>query len=157
MPAKPLTAEQQQDAQRLRHALANAQADDPSLTQEKLAHLCGWKTQGTVNQYLNGRIPLNLGSLHKFADVLKVRPDEISPELTKQARGLSVRYTSDPVAANNSKPVEDQDMLPIKDFLELARLYADCTPDARLAVLNQARAGADLSVKIRRGVGSNQS
>jgi transcriptional regulator with XRE-family HTH domain len=98
MPAKPLTQSQLSDAQRLRQAFAQAQAIDPGLTQEKLAHLCGWKTQGTVNQYLNGRIPLNLSSLHKFADVMGVGPEVISPDLAAEARGISVRYAYTPGA-----------------------------------------------------------
>jgi transcriptional regulator with XRE-family HTH domain len=146
MPAKPLTAEQHQDAQRLRQAFASAQGCDASLTQETLAHLCGWKTQGTVNQYLNGRIPLNLNSLHKFADALKVRPDEISPELAKQGHDLATRYTNDPAPANISEPNKNHAVLPLKEFLELAQLFSDCTPEARIEVMNLARSGAEMSV-----------
>jgi transcriptional regulator with XRE-family HTH domain len=83
MPAKPLTEEQKEDAQRLRAAFEMRKRENPSLTQEGLAHLCDWKTQGAVNQYLLGKIPLNLAALVKFARALDVPPEEISPRLAE--------------------------------------------------------------------------
>lgn len=84
MPAKPLNEEQLEDARRLREAFAAAKLRDPSLTQEKVAFICGWKTQGTVHQYLKGKIPLNLSALMKFSKVLNIDPDEISPSLVRE-------------------------------------------------------------------------
>lgn len=86
MPAKPLTEEQLADAARLRTAFKARQDVDPSLTQEGLAHICGWKTQGTVNQYLNGKIPLNMQALLKFSKALAVEPEDISPSISAQFR-----------------------------------------------------------------------
>lgn len=88
MPAKPLTQEQLQDAERLKIAFNRRKDSDASLTQEKLAFMCGWKTQGVVNQYLNGKIPLNLKALHKFALALNTPISEISPSLTSAVKEL---------------------------------------------------------------------
>jgi SOS-response transcriptional repressor LexA len=84
MPAKPLSEEQLDDAKRLSAIFVRKKKKDSDLTQESLAHACGWKTQGTVNQYLNGKIPLNLPALLKFSQALKVAPSEISPTLSNQ-------------------------------------------------------------------------
>lgn len=82
MPAKPLTKEQLNDAARLRAAFDEAKSKNPSMTQETLAMSCGWKTQGAVSQYLNGKIPLNLKALLRFSDQLGKSPEEISPSLS---------------------------------------------------------------------------
>ena len=84
MPAKPLTQEQLDDAARLRAIFDRVKESDPSVTQEYVADSCGWKTQGTVSQYMNGKIPLNLRALFKFCDVFGVQPEEISPSLARQ-------------------------------------------------------------------------
>jgi len=81
MPAKPLSPEQKADANRLRAVWDDFKAAHSHATQEWLADQCGWKTQGAVNQYLLGKIPLNLPALIKFASALRVAPAEISPSL----------------------------------------------------------------------------
>lgn len=83
MPAKPLSPEQKADSERLRAAWEAFKATNPSATQEWLADQCGWKTQAAVNQYLLGKIPLNLPALLKFAAALGVTPPAISPTLSK--------------------------------------------------------------------------
>lgn len=54
---------------------------DPQLTQEAIAEKAGWVGQSVVSQYLNGRIPLNLSALLKFASILGFDPSEVSPRL----------------------------------------------------------------------------
>lgn len=54
---------------------------DPSLTQDVIAERAGWTGQSVVSQYLNGRIPLNLSALLKFASILGFDPCEVSPRL----------------------------------------------------------------------------
>lgn len=51
------------------------------LTQESAAHDLGYKTQGAVSQYLNGRVPLNLTAILAFARLLGVNPLQISEKL----------------------------------------------------------------------------
>jgi len=81
MPAQPLTEEQLADAERLKAVFIREKKSHKNLTQESLAEACGWKTQGTVSQYMNGKIPLNLPALCKFSEAMEVDPAEISPSL----------------------------------------------------------------------------
>lgn len=83
MPAKPLTPAQLEDAARLYAEFRAAQARNPSITQESVAHDAGWKTQGAVSQYFLGKIPLNIEALLKFSNALNLAPDAISPTLAK--------------------------------------------------------------------------
>lgn len=69
------------EAMRLKAIYQDRKRSDPTLTQDKVADLCEWAGQSVVSQYLNGRIPLNLSALIKFANVLGFSPDEVSPRL----------------------------------------------------------------------------
>lgn len=85
----PLTAEQLEDARRLKAAFERVKAErrvqhDTRVTQESLAAACGWNTQSAAWQYLNGHIPLNLDALTKISAYLGVHPAEISPRLAAQ-------------------------------------------------------------------------
>lgn len=76
-----LTPAEVEAAARLRR-LWNQKKSELHLTQEKVAHLCGWGTQGTFSHYLQARIPLNTDAILKLAKVLQVRPEDIMPEIT---------------------------------------------------------------------------
>ncbi|WP_194720795.1 XRE family transcriptional regulator [Noviherbaspirillum malthae] len=95
MPAKPLNEEQKKDAERLSLLFEERKAKNSALTQESLAHDCGWKTQGTVSQYLRGKIPLNLSALLKFAKALNFRPEEVSPSLASQMKIVDAAILGD--------------------------------------------------------------
>lgn len=56
------------------------------LTQEKLAAKIGWKTQGAVTSYLNGRIPLNTDAKVKFSEALGVDTKEIDPNFLAEKK-----------------------------------------------------------------------
>ena len=73
-----------EDAERLQAIFKNVRANDRSMTQEKLAFICGWKTQGAVSQYFLGKLPLNFDALLRFSKALHVDPAEISPSLAGQ-------------------------------------------------------------------------
>ncbi|MCC7006010.1 MAG: helix-turn-helix transcriptional regulator [Ottowia sp.] len=73
-----------EDAERLQAIFKNVRANDRSMTQEKLAFICGWKTQGAVSQYFLGKMPLNFDALLRFSKALHVDPAEISPSLAAQ-------------------------------------------------------------------------
>jgi len=79
-----LTESQRQDALRLSNVMKSHKLTNPDTTQESLAFACGWKTQGAVSQYINGRIPLNLDALLKFSKFFGVEPREISPVLAEK-------------------------------------------------------------------------
>lgn len=82
---RELTPEEINDAKRLaeifRKRKAELKAQGESMTQESLAHDCGWRGQSAISQYTNGRIPLNLDALSKLSNALKVPPGDISPRL----------------------------------------------------------------------------
>ncbi|WP_454676649.1 LexA family transcriptional regulator [Achromobacter marplatensis] len=88
MPALPLTPAQLADAARLKlaydHWKSDRRARGESGSQEVLAALLGFSTQSSVSQYINGRIPLNVNALVKFAAALQCQPEEISPDLAKE-------------------------------------------------------------------------
>ncbi len=84
MPAQPLSQAQKEDAARLLAAWEAFKKATPGASQEKFAAECGWKTQGSFNQYLHGKIPLNLPALLKMSRVLQVDAASISPTLAAQ-------------------------------------------------------------------------
>jgi transcriptional regulator with XRE-family HTH domain len=87
VPAKPLTAEQHDDARRLKAALARAKSEF-GLTQAELAARCGWDSQSSVSQYANGKIPLNVEALGLMCLHLRVSMSDISPTLSKRLSAL---------------------------------------------------------------------
>lgn len=109
MPAKPLSPEQLEDASRLEKIFLERQQTDPSLTQESLAHACGWKTQGSVNQYIKGKIPLNLPAVLKFSNALKVQPHDISPTLAGMMEIAAKKPPSAPASSTKFKKVVEFD------------------------------------------------
>jgi transcriptional regulator with XRE-family HTH domain len=80
MAKRKLTPQELDAAKRLEN-LWNQRKHELGLTQEKVAHLCGWGTQGAFSQYLRGRIPLNLDAVLKIAKVIQVEPESIMPEI----------------------------------------------------------------------------
>lgn len=82
MPALPLSKEQLEDASRLKAAWEKYKEANEGASQEKIASECGWKTQGSFNQYIHGKIPLNLLALLKMCKAMGgLDPAEISPSL----------------------------------------------------------------------------
>lgn len=91
---KELSQQQQDDAARLR-LLFDAWKEAHGGSQAKAAAAGGFGSQGTVWQYLNGRIALNASAVLKFAKLLQCSPWEISPsiaaqyDLTKELGGVN--------------------------------------------------------------------
>lgn len=84
-----LSAEEEADAQRLRD-LWTKKSSSLRLTQLKASKEFGYANQSAVSQYLNARIPLNLETAAKFAKILHVGIDEISPRFAKALLPASV-------------------------------------------------------------------
>lgn len=84
MPAKILNPQQSSDAARLKAAFGEWQSKQRAAgkpaSQEAAAALLGFN-QSALNQYLNGKIPLNPHALGKLCALLGVEPIEISPAL----------------------------------------------------------------------------
>ena len=79
-----------QEAARLKAIYNDRKRSNRALNQAVLAEMCGWSSQGTVSQYMNGGLELNLEALLKFAAALAFDPAEVSPRLT----GLISRATT---------------------------------------------------------------
>lgn len=80
-------------ATRLR-ALWDARAKPLGLTQDKMAESMEI-TQGGVNHYLRGRMPLNYHAVLSFAKALEVEPSEIRKDLPEQAIANPQRIEAD--------------------------------------------------------------
>jgi len=124
---RTLSEEQIADARRLKSLWEREFKG--KISQEEAAHLCGWRTQGAFNQYLNAKIPLGLPALLKISEALGVSPEEISPRLAAKLSGQSYIPGSDnPPAAASS---------------EIDLLLAKATPRSRQQLLRIAEAAAD--------------
>lgn len=80
----------QEAAKRLKNAWLDRRRVDPTLTQERIASLCGWKTQAAFSQYANGKTKLNWQALLRISRALRLDPEEIFPELAAQNIGPRV-------------------------------------------------------------------
>lgn len=103
MPAAPLSAEQLADAARLKSAFKKAQQSRRESgrpwSQEAIAAEAEVGNQSALNQYLNGKIPLNLKALISICRAIDANPAEISPDLINRKRAESadlLGYPEDP-------------------------------------------------------------
>lgn len=78
-----LTKEELGDVDRLR-ACWERRKGELRLTQSKAAEALGFSNQTAISQYINGRIPLNMEAAFKFAELLEVPIDELSPRYSKR-------------------------------------------------------------------------
>lgn len=122
-----------EEAARLKRAHIQRRQIDPTLTQAKIADLCGWSVQSAVSQYMTGKIALNFSALTKLANVLEVDPNFISPRvMNAHATGVGVhvkqRHDShgtielDPIEVwdDNTPLGEDEVELPFFREVELS-------------------------------------
>tara|TARA_Y100000780_G_scaffold77040_1_gene69400 strand:+ start:146 stop:883 length:738 start_codon:yes stop_codon:yes gene_type:complete len=70
-----------EESNRLQMIYRARKAADKSLNQAIVAERCGWSSQGSVSQYMTGRIALNIEALLKLANALRFPPAEVSPRL----------------------------------------------------------------------------
>lgn len=93
MPAQPLTPAQLADASRLKSLYEQwkdkRRAMRESASQETVAALLGFSSQSSVSQYVNGKIPLNINALVKFAGLLGCAPEDISMDLAKEIQRIA--------------------------------------------------------------------
>ncbi|MDY6798532.1 MAG: helix-turn-helix transcriptional regulator [Pseudomonadota bacterium] len=109
------------------------------LTQEEVAHRCGWKTQGAFNQYLNGKIPIGLPALLKISRALDVRPSEISPRLATELSKNGIAdfdFSGEPSEHGSHDP-------PAKVPPEFSALLSKATPRSYKQLMQIAEAAAD--------------
>lgn len=92
MPANPLTVRQLGDANRLKDLFVAWQADRRKAKQPWSQEWCSEQLgfgQSAINQYLNGKIPLNADAAAKFAALLHVDVGAFSPSIAEDIRKLS--------------------------------------------------------------------
>lgn len=92
MPAKPLTVRQLSDANRLKELFVAWQADRKQAklpaSQDWCAEEMGFG-QSAINQYLNGKIPLNPEAASRFAGLLGRDVSAFSPSIAEEIRKLA--------------------------------------------------------------------
>jgi len=81
---RELTPEERGDQQRLRQAWERRKGE-LHLTQKDAAQAMGFKNQTAISQYITGRIPLNMEAAFKFAELLQVTVEELSPRFSLRA------------------------------------------------------------------------
>jgi len=127
MPAKPLTREQKQDAERLRGIYEKrkdeSRLSQKRLSQESLADEFGFSAQATVNQYLVGKIPLNVKTAVKFAEHLKCKVSDFSPSIQHEIDRLS-KYASENVEPCYRSEEEEQYLVMLELLLSVERSTA---------------------------------
>ena len=119
MARRSLTSDEKLDSLRLQ-SIWLRQKNALGLTQERVAADCGWATQGAFNQYLRGKIPLNLNAAAKLARVLNVNIAEISPRLAAEIAPSSPGLLeNNSEAAGRDKTIEKTGNLRRQAFLRL--------------------------------------
>ena len=82
VPMKKIPEYIAREASRLKAFYERWKAEAPrERTQAVLAEMMGWQSQGTVSQYMTGRLELNVEALLKFAVVLGFEPREVSQRI----------------------------------------------------------------------------
>lgn len=82
---RSLDEHERADIDRLRALVDRTKHENPSFTQGELAELCGWNSQGNIQNYLGYKTPLNLDAAFRFSKALGVPLDAISPRLAAKA------------------------------------------------------------------------
>ena len=128
MPAKELSPEQREEAERLRAKFDAYQAHEREAgrewTQEALAAKLGFG-QSALNQYLKGKIPLNADVVLAMAELLKLRPVDISPTIAQAQQEFSRRWSASAGTAPTTLPFRNLDAFES----QLVTLFRRLSPD----------------------------
>lgn len=147
---RPLTAEQLEDAKRLREIWLRkkaeaAQASPPvKLTQLRVSQDMGWSNQSAFNQYIVGKIALNLPNLLRFATYFGVDPADISPSLAEQLPGHAPGHAVNEPATAYGTPIARRARVPLLND-DQARFWLTGTAGAFPA---DTEAWIDVSKKV---------
>lgn len=129
-PRRELTSEEQAECARLKAVFEKRQKEAKDqgsrLTQESLGNAIGWRSgQSAVNQYLNGKVPLNLEALLKFATELRFAPEEVSPRLAAEIAGVTMTAEKRPAGTVvEISPGTDEGGSPSSDDYALIPQYS---------------------------------
>lgn len=112
------------EAEALRRIYALEKARNPQLTQEKIAAMCGWKSQGNVQKYLSGALEVSVESAAKLAKALSCKIADFSPRIALEASEI-LSLSGDCAEANNHNAESGEAIfngLPPKDVEEFKML-----------------------------------
>lgn len=131
MPAQPLTAEQKADAAKLRSLFLEWQAKQgdagKKVSQEQASEALGFG-QSALNQYLNGRIPLNPEAALKIANLIGCRVQDFSAQLARQmAAYVNAAPIASLVSSRRTESHEPSDAS-ADELIELLILYQQADP-----------------------------
>lgn len=98
---RSLTPEELDECARLKAIYVKRKAEARqrgyALTQQEIGELCDWKSpQSTVNQYMTGKLALNLDALMRLSKALEFSPEEVSPRLAQ-----TVQHIKSPTPTTN--------------------------------------------------------
>lgn len=116
---RPLTAEEKEDALRLRK-LYDRKAGEMGTSQAQIAEEFGFANPSAVSQYLCGRIPLNLSAATKFANFFEVPLKHISP---RHAETVGLQSGSSSILATIGV-APDAEVIPATE--QAKQLLGDC-------------------------------
>ncbi len=105
MPAKPLSPEQREDAERLKKAFREWQGIRASKSLKRSQDWCSEQlafSQSAITQYLNGYIPLNPDAASKFARLIEQPVDTFSPTIAQEIAQMAMRSGSVNVTLENA-------------------------------------------------------
>ncbi|MCX7206522.1 MAG: helix-turn-helix transcriptional regulator [Proteobacteria bacterium] len=117
------------------------------LSQMALALACGWSSQGTVHQYIKGKIPLNADAINRFAAFFSVKPAEIYPELAEKL-GMETKPHAVTIEKGISYPSEIEKIL---NALVRAHACGVITPEFADAQARMFQALANMGTTTQRG------
>lgn len=89
------------------------------LTQEIAADIMGFEAQATVSQYLNGKIPVNTDAALKFAALLKVKPEDLRPDLADLMNYVRASGTYDNEFSGEGWRVIDAEQAELLNLFEI--------------------------------------
>lgn len=152
MPALPLTPEQKEDAARLKRLFLKWQGErkangEPS-SQDAFSDLVGFG-QSAVNQYLNGKIPLNPAAAAKFSRVLKCQISDFSEAVAEQASAIALATSRGDSDASDRPDALDITELS-KPETQLVLMFRELGQGPRNEVLRFARVLHQAAVEDKR-------
>jgi hypothetical protein len=120
-------------------------------------------TKGTSNQWLNGGIKsIKFEYAQGIQTATGFKAEWIVTGKGQKKLGV-VKVDTISTASDTKQQVTDpgekakEAMLPLSEFIELATLFSKCAPDAKVALMNLARAGANLSENLNSTRSQNKS
>lgn len=102
-----------EEAARLKAIYLAKKKEGSLLNQAELAEQLGWQSQGTVSQYMTGKLELNIEALLKFASAMDFLPIEVSPRLVRLYMSQGRSTPTEPATLDQTPPPHNSRLLPV--------------------------------------------